>query len=138
MAFGIYFHATNTKNEHWQKTANLFYYIHTTAVFAIAGTLFYIISNHYIEYHYAWSHTSKLLPFYYQISSFWEGQEGSFLLWIFWNSVLGLVIIKTNKKWTASVMTVFCLIQAFLTSMILGVVPFESIRIGSSPFMVTG
>ncbi|MEL6557243.1 MAG: cytochrome c biogenesis protein CcsA [Bacteroidota bacterium] len=136
MAFGIYLHATNKKSESWQKTANLFYYIHTLSVFAIVGTLFYIISNHYFEYHYAWSHTSKLLPVYYQISSFWEGQEGSFLLWIVWNAILGLVIIKTNKKWTSSVMTVFCLIQAFLTSMILGVVPFEVFKIGSSPFML--
>ncbi|MGB3466873.1 MAG: cytochrome c biogenesis protein CcsA [Cyclobacteriaceae bacterium] len=136
MAFGIYMHATNINDRRWQKFANIFYYIHTVAVFTVAGTLFYIIYSHYFEYHYAWSHTSELLPFYYQISSFWEGQEGSFLLWIFWNAILGLVIIRTNRKWTSSVMTVFCLIQAFLTSMILGVVPFETLKIGSSPFML--
>lgn len=136
IAFGLYFYATKHKSTSWEKTANFFYYAHVATVFTIIGALFYIISNHHFEYHYAWSHTSSLLPIYYQISSFWEGQEGSFLLWIFWNTILGLVIIKTNRKWTASVMTVFCLIQAFLTSMILGVVPFESLKIGSSPFML--
>ena len=43
-----------------------------------------MILNHHYEYHYAWSHSSNDLPVYYIISSFWEGQEGSFLLWQFW------------------------------------------------------
>ncbi len=139
-AFITYLITTNVvegdKKKNWLKFANFFFYFHTGAVFLIVGTLFYIISNHYFEYHYAWSHTSKLLPLHYQISSFWEGQEGSFLLWIFWNVILGLIIIKTNKYWTTSVMTVFCLIQVFLTSMILGVVILEDFRIGSSPFLL--
>jgi len=139
-SFLFYLVATNKqddlKKQSWTRTAHMFYFLHTAAVLLIVGSLFYIISNHYFEYHYAWSHTSKLLPLHYQISSFWEGQEGSFLLWIFWNAILGLVIIITNKYWTTPVMTIFCLIQVFLTSMILGIVPFGDFKIGSSPFLL--
>jgi cytochrome c-type biogenesis protein CcmF len=69
------------------------------------------------------------------ISSFWEGQEGAFILWIFWNVVLGLILIHTNKSWEGPVMVVFALVQAFLVSMILGVV-MGDLKIGSSPFIL--
>jgi cytochrome c-type biogenesis protein CcmF len=99
--------------------------------------LYYIISNHYFEYHYAWSHSSRSLPSHYIISCFWEGQEGSFLLWIFWNALLGIILIHTNKVWEAPVMVTFALVQAFLASMILGVViPGLDVKIGSSPFIL--
>ena len=100
-------------------------------------TLFIIIANHYFEYHYAYSYSDSKLPDHYLISTFWNGQEGSFLLWMFWHAVLGIVLIHTNRFWEAPVMTVFALVQAFLSSMILGVVlPLVEFRIGSSPFIL--
>ncbi len=119
----------------WEKFAKATFYVHTFSIIGVCVTLFLIINNHYFEYHYAYNYTSKLLPYYYQISSFWNGQEGSFLLWMFWNVILGVIIIHTNKKWRASVMTVFSFTQIFLTSMILGVVIFN-VKIGSSPFIL--
>lgn len=125
---------SNTENK-WDWFARCFFYIHALSIFSIAGVLFVIISSHYFEYHYAYNYTSKILPVYYQISGFWNGQEGSFLLWMFWNAVLGLILIHTNKSWRASLMTVFTFTQVFLVSMILGVVIFD-MKIGSSPFML--
>ena len=75
------------------------------------------------------------LPVQYMISCFWEGQEGSFLLWIFWHVVIGLVIMRFNRKWEAPVMAVFSGVQLFLVSMILGVV-LGGVKIGSSPFIL--
>ena len=49
----------------------------------------------------------------------------------------GVIIIHTNKFWEAPVMTIFALVQAFLASMILGVViPGLNVKIGSSPFIL--
>lgn len=119
----------------WLKYAQGVFYLHALAVISIVACLFFIIHNHYFEYHYAWSHSSLHLPVYYMISCFWEGQEGSFLLWIFWHVILGVVILNTNKQWKAPVMTIFTLVQAFLVSMILGVVIFN-FKIGSTPFIL--
>ena len=119
----------------WRRFSRITFYIHSIASFAIAFALFEIIYNHRFEYFYAYSHSSMALPVHYMISSFWEGQEGSFILWIFWNVVLGLVLIQTNKKWEGPVMVVFSLVQAFLVSMILGVV-IGDLKIGSSPFIL--
>lgn len=119
----------------WGLFARSSFWVHCLAVFGIVITLFAIIYNHFYEFHYAWSHSSRNLPTYYMVSCFWEGQEGSFLLWIFWDCLLGIAITRTAKDWEPTVMTIFSLVQAFLCSMILGVV-FGDVRIGSSPFIL--
>ncbi len=121
----------------WRNFARWTYFLHAFSVFGVVVSLFSLIYGHHYEYHYAWSHSSNSLPWYYMISCFWEGQEGSFLLWIFWHVLLGLILIKVNKTWEAPLMAVFCLVQTFLASMIIGVViPVLEIKIGSSPFIL--
>lgn len=131
-----YFQSTRKQDLAWRKNGRTAFYVHGLSVLGIIVILYIILYNNYFEYHYAWSHSSRHLPFYYKISAFWEGQEGSFLLWIFWHVILGLVIIGTGKNWESPVMFIFLLVQAFLASMILGVVV-ANIKIGSSPFMLT-
>jgi cytochrome c biogenesis factor len=77
----------------WKRFARVIFYIHVAAVLGVVFSLYWIIGNHYFEYHYAWKNSSLSLPTGYTISSFWQDQEGSFLLWIFWNVVLGCVLI---------------------------------------------
>jgi cytochrome c-type biogenesis protein CcmF len=123
--------------EQWLKNARLAFYTHGVAVLGVIVCLFTIISKHYFEYHYAYSHSDSRLPVHYLISTFWNGQEGSFLLWIFWQAVIGIFLLNTQRVWEAPVMVVFGLVQAFLASMILGVViPLINIKIGSSPFIL--
>ncbi len=111
--------------------------VHAIAVLGIVFSLYYIISQHYFEYHYAYANSSLHLPSQYMVSCFWQGQEGSFLLWMFWQAVLGLILMLTQREWEAHVMTLFALVQAFLASMILGIViPGIDLGIGSSPFIL--
>jgi cytochrome c-type biogenesis protein CcmF len=125
------------KQEEWRWNGMVSFYLHAVSVLGICVTLFVIISQHYFEYHYAYNYSDRKLPGYYLISTFWNGQEGSFLLWMFWHAILGIILIVTNRFWEAPVMTVFCLVQAFLASMILGVViPGLEFKIGSSPFIL--
>lgn len=136
-----YFKATNAASldaqRAWKINGAMSFYAHAASVLGICVSLFVIIAGHYFEYHYAYSYSDSKLPNYYLISTFWNGQEGSFLLWMFWQAVLGIVVIHTNKFWEGPVMTVFALVQAFLASMILGVVlPGLDFRIGSSPFVL--
>jgi cytochrome c-type biogenesis protein CcmF len=118
----------------WQKAARLSFWIHSIAVIGIFVTLFYIIWNHYFEYAYAYQHSSRALPVRYMISCFWEGQEGSFLLWMFWHAVLGIMLMFSTGKWEAPVMAVLSLSQVVLASMLLGIELGEWYTVGSSPF----
>ena len=119
----------------WLRLARAAFLTHGAAVFLIVGCLFNIIWAHRYEYYFAWSHSSNHLPVQYMISCFWESQEGSFLLWIFWHVIIGLIIIRYNRLWEAPVMAVFTGVQLFLVSMILGVIV-GGVKIGSSPFIL--
>jgi len=132
-----YFATTNTNklDNSWLRMARLAFYANSISILGVCTCLFYIIYNHYFEYHYAWSYTSRSLPVYYIVSGFWNGQEGGFLLWTFWQAVLGNVLIRRAKSWEKPVMTVVSLSQLWLASMILGI-QFFGARIGSSPFLL--
>lgn len=134
--FAYYFDTINDKADgSWRIIGRAAYAVNLLAVIGIGVCLYYIIYNHLFEYHYAWAHSSKSLPVYYIISSFWEGQEGSFWLWTFWQAILGLVLVFRSKTWESPVMTVVMLSQTFLASMLIGV-EILGARVGSSPFIL--
>lgn len=119
----------------WKKLARISFLVHGLCVIGIFTVLFTIIQGHYYEYEYAYSHSSNILPMKYLLSCFWEGQEGSFMLWAFWHLMLGTVLIFTSGKWEAPVMFVVAMVQAVIMSMIMGIWILGS-KIGSSPFML--
>ncbi len=134
-----YFFATTDKEEtsrlSWRRLARISFYVNAAAIVGIGVCLFYIIFNNYFEYHYAWAYSSRTLPVYYIISSFWNGQEGSFWLWTFWQGLLGIILIARAKSWESPVVAVVALSQTLLASMLLGIELF-GLRIGSSPFIL--
>ncbi len=129
----FYFRSERNQIVSESKLARTSFYIHAFSVVAVFVILFAIIFNHRFEYYYAWRHSSKSLPVYYMISCFWEGQEGSFLLWLFWNSIIGMILIRVSGKWERSTMAVVAFAQIALSSMLVGF-HLGDFKIGSSPF----
>lgn len=128
-----------TEAANWLRIGRWSFGLHGLSTFALIGTMFYIMIQQYYEYQYVQAHVSDDLPMKYIFSAFWEGQEGSFLLWMFWHIVLGGLLILSDKKWEAPTLAVLAAIQVFIGSMILGVyVGFgdDPMRIGSNPMML--
>ncbi|MFL5739187.1 MAG: cytochrome c biogenesis protein CcsA [Flavisolibacter sp.] len=123
------------EGNNWKKLARIFFITEVISIASIFCILFYIISHHFFEYRYAWQHSSRSLETKYLLSCFWEGQEGSFLLWSIWHCVLGLIIIWKEKEWEAPVMTVVSFAQVMLATMIIGVTVL-GLKIGSNPFIL--
>ncbi|MCB0410031.1 MAG: cytochrome c biogenesis protein CcsA, partial [Flavobacteriales bacterium] len=117
--------------------ARICFKLHSASIIGIAATLFFMLFNHYFEYQYVWQHSNREMDMKYILSCFWEGQEGSFLLWSFWNVVLGLLFNRSikNTEWEAPSMSIFSLVQVFLASMLLGVYILDY-KLGSSPFLL--
>jgi len=120
----------------WINLARIGFSIQVVAVLATFICIFYICSHHYLEYLYAYKHTSKELEFKYLLACIWEDQSGSFLLWSIWHCLLGLILIKKSKEWEAPVMFVVSAAQLFLAMMIMGVYLLGT-KIGNSPFVLT-
>jgi cytochrome c-type biogenesis protein CcmF len=123
----------------WRRIGRWSFAVHGASVFTIIGLMFYVMINKRYEYFYAHSHVDNDLAFQYVFAAFWEGQEGSFLLWMFWHVVLGGLLIWKAKEWESPVVSVLAMIQVFLGSMILGLhVGFGEhiIKWGSNPILL--
>ncbi len=142
LAVVAYSFATNKREDEsftsWRKIGRISFTIHGLSVFFVIATIFYLMVNQYYEYQYVQAHVSEDLDFKYIFSAFWEGQEGSFLLWMFWHVVLGFILMRSSKEWEAPVIAVFASVQLFIGSMILGLyVPFmDDFRIGVNPLLL--
>lgn len=134
-----YYKATQIKDliasNGWKRLARAAFITQSISVVAVFAILYYIISHHLFEYKYAWQHSSKSLQVQYLLSCFWEGQEGSFMLWSLWNCVLGSIIICHSTRWEGPVMTVVSFAQIMLATMLLGIY-IGDVKIGSSPFVL--
>jgi cytochrome c-type biogenesis protein CcmF len=125
---------TQEKNG-WIRIGRISFLLETLSVIAIFASLYYIISNHLFEYKYAWQHSSRALQVEYLLSCFWEGQEGSFMLWSFWHCLLGWILIWRAKNWEAPVMSIVSFAQFCLATMLVGLY-FWGAKVGSSPFVL--
>lgn len=125
-----------TEKASWVRLARVAFLIESVSVLALFISLYYIISHHLFEYKYAYTHSDKSLQVEYLFACFWEGQEGSFMLWSFWHCVLGWVLIWKSKEWEAGVMTVISFAQFCLATMLIGIY-FFGYKVGSSPFVLS-
>jgi len=131
----LYFKAHEDQRITWAKWIRGGFYFHSFSLIGIIGLILWMMSDLRYEYHYVWEHVSDDLPMKYILSAFWEGQEGSFLLWMFWNLVLGFFLIRRKDPFVISNLGVLFGVQLLLVSMILGVYVGET-RIGSNPFLL--
>lgn len=144
MAALAYLMSVRTQSDHnksdaWSKLGHLGFWAHGFSVIALISLIFYSMITRRYEYNYVFEHVSDDLPLRYILSAFWEGQEGSFMLWMFWHIVLGGIIWFTDKKWRVPVLSVFMLVEVCLSSMLLGIyLPFtaEEFKIGSNPMVL--
>ncbi|HEY3251071.1 MAG TPA: cytochrome c-type biogenesis CcmF C-terminal domain-containing protein [Ignavibacteria bacterium] len=110
------------------KTARLLFHAAVVLTISSAAFLLYLIITHQFQYTYVWNYSSQGLPVNLLISTFYAGQEGSFHLWAFLMSVLGIFLLSylanrdaetklsTGKKdyYEPIVMGLFSLLLSFL------------------------
>ncbi|MFA6025348.1 MAG: cytochrome c biogenesis protein CcsA [Ignavibacteriaceae bacterium] len=96
---------------------------HAMAMFVIIASAFlmYLIITHQYQYEYVYSYSSDDLPFGYLLATFWAGQQGSFMLWLFVTALIGVFLQSyTGKRddLEPRVMMVFGLATTFLLVMV--------------------
>jgi cytochrome c-type biogenesis protein CcmF len=111
--------------ERWRPLARQTYVLMTAAVVVASGLLMYLLVTHDYRLHYVWAYSDNLLSTRYLISTFWGGQEGSFLLWIFCGVVLGLPLIRFARAYESRVMVVYNLTLLSLVTLLLRQDPFR-------------
>jgi cytochrome c-type biogenesis protein CcmF len=92
---------------HLLATARSAYAAFATSIVAASGVLMALLLQHRFDVSYVNSYSSRELPFHFLLSTFWAGQEGSFLLWCFFGSLIGLFVWRSAKEQEAPVMVVY-------------------------------
>lgn len=129
-----YFLYSQNDNDRYFRISNWIFGIQGIFLLVASGLLLYVILTHQFNYYYVFNYTSRDLQLKYLISAFWGGQEGSFMLWILFSTVVGIALMKwARKPYRGPVLFFMTLTQVFLLSMVLGI-SIGGISIGASPF----
>jgi len=94
----------------------------STGLAAAILILLLIIRDFRVEYVFQYSGLD--LPMRYQFASFWAGQKGSFMIWLVWGVLLGLLVRRTAGAQEPSVMLVYTLTLCGLLWILLRESPF--------------
>lgn len=113
----------------WLSYGRLSFHAAVTGVLLSAAFLLFLLLTHQFQYTYVWNYSSTDLPTPLLMSTFYAGQEGSFLLWAVFTAVIGVFLMSytARKGYEAPVMAVYALIQAFLLLMLVVKDPFEHV-----------
>ena len=111
------------------------YYAFLVFTSLASANLIYLFLAHRFQVKYVHDHSSLAEPFHYLVSAFWAGQEGSFLLWLFFGSLLGVFVMAGKRKSTLHpkesgihegyVMFFYLLVQILLLVLLLKKSPFS-------------
>ncbi len=99
----------------------LAYHVMAMLVFLAAALLEYLLITHQYSYRYVFEYSSNELKSGILMASFWGGQEGSFMLWLFLTSIVGLILQNYASKrgdLEPRVMSVFTLATSFILLMV--------------------
>jgi cytochrome c-type biogenesis protein CcmF len=77
---------------------------------------------------YVFQYSGMDLPWYYQLAAFWAGQKGSFMIWLFWGTMLGLLVRRTTGRSEPAVMGIYTLTLVGLLLILVRENPFVMLR----------
>ncbi|MGB8658031.1 MAG: cytochrome c biogenesis protein CcsA [Candidatus Zixiibacteriota bacterium] len=101
------------------------YYVFLFCTSFAAAYLLYLLLSHHFEVEYVYAYSSSHLPLFYLISSFWAGQEGTFLMWLFFGAILGIFLVRRSGSYQGYAMGVYLLVQVFLLVLLVKKSPFS-------------
>lgn len=123
-AYWLYY---KDNDERFYNLANRSFTVMGVSIIFSVILLYYNIFIHNFQLNYVYSYTSLELSNFYLISTFWAGQEGTFLLWLLFGSLFGIVLIRTIARKDPLVMFFIMLVQAFIILILLKKSPFAMI-----------
>lgn len=107
---------TNTINK-----ARFGYHVMSVMVIVSSILLLHAILTHQYQYKYVYEYSNSDLPIGLLASTFYAGQEGSFLLWALFTVIIGLILLEYTAKrgdLEQRVMMIFSLIATFILVML--------------------
>ena len=110
--------------ESYAVISRILYLLASACIFmSLVLLLYYFISCDY-RFVYVYENSSRDLSLPYRIAAVWAGKEGSFLLWLFFLIVFGMLIIRSKGKHIPVVSVIVILTQLFILVLLIVESPF--------------
>jgi cytochrome c-type biogenesis protein CcmF len=124
-----FFYFISEKKQKVLFAARSSFYLSIIGVLTASALLMLYILQHRFEYNYVSNYSSRDLPIALLATTFWAGQEGSFLLWALFAVIIGFFLQRysRHKEMEAKVMAVYSFVLAFLVILIAIKSPFQYI-----------
>lgn len=100
------------------------YHVFVSVVTLATAYLFYLFFSGAWQVKYVHGYADSSLSFFYTLSAFWGGQEGTYLLWLFMNACFGYFIMYRGGRYTTYAMVIFSTVNLFFLSLLLKLSPF--------------
>src|SRR3954466_1987836 len=98
------------------------------SIFLTAFVLLSLLIARDFRVEYVYQYSGMDLPWFYQLAAFWAGQKGSFMIWLFWGTMLGLLVRKTTGRSEPAVMGIYTLTLLGLLLILVRENPFLMLR----------
>ncbi|MDD5362182.1 MAG: cytochrome c biogenesis protein CcsA [Ignavibacteria bacterium] len=124
------FFLAHTGKENYLKVGRIFFHVTTIGIITASLYLLYIILSHQFQFAYVWEESSTDLQLPLLMSTFYAGQEGSFMLWAFLTAVIGIFLlnfVSKGDRLEPQAMLIYTLVLSFLTLIIILKSPFNYI-----------
>jgi cytochrome c-type biogenesis protein CcmF len=121
------FYSVFIKRQKVKQIARTSFYISVIGVITASVLLMVYILQHRFEFNYIACYSSRDLPTSLLVTTFWAGQEGSFLLWALFAAVIGVILHRytLRKGIEAEAMAAYSLVLTFLLLLIAIKSPFQ-------------
>lgn len=122
------FFLAHTGKDKFLSMGRVFFHITSIGIITSALYLMYIILTHQFQFAYVWEQSSTDLQLPLLMSTFYAGQEGSFMLWAFLTAVIGIFLlnfVSKGDRLEPQVMSVYALVLSFLALILILKSPFN-------------
>ncbi len=122
------FFLAHTGKDKFLNMGRIFFHITSIGIITSALYLMYIILSHQFQFAYVWEQSSTDLQLPLLMSTFYAGQEGSFMLWAFLTAVIGIFLlnfVSKGDRLEPQVMAVYTLVLSFLSLILILKTPFN-------------
>ncbi len=131
----IFAYFRSVHDDSYTGMARTAFHVTVTTVILASAALLILILKHQFQFHYVWAYSSRSLPFGFLASTFYAGQEGSFLLWTLMLAVIGIILMAyaQRKGDEPEVMAVYGTILSFMVLLVVMKNPFAHIDADTIP-----
>lgn len=121
---GILFFMIAKGNTSYENLAKKVYHLFTASMVLASAYLFYLFFSGNYAIAYVYNYSDRALPFFFKLSAFWGGQEGTYLMWALMNACFGYILIYKGSQYRNWSMVIFSLVNIFFLFLMVKLSPF--------------